>query len=234
MTSPNFSFESEAWKQGFDYIAGVDEVGRGSFAGPVVAACVVFNPQIPNKNIRIDDSKRLSREQRVLADKWIRRSAIAWSIEEVSAKVINRVGMSKASKTAARRAVNSTNKTLKGNLNYLLLDAFYIPHLRDFPKGKNKILGQTKPKFSNGSKQLAIIKGDQVSISIAAASIIAKVYRDKLMEKIGSRKNYRKYDWVSNKGYGTKNHREAILQYGITNNHRKQFVETYLRNQKYN
>lgn len=231
---PNYYFESKAWRQGLNYIAGVDEVGRGSFAGPVVVGCVVFqkgNPFLNLDGVVINDSKKLSAKQREIADIWIKRNAAAWSIGEVSAKIINRVGMGKALKTAARRAVNSTNSKLQGNLNYLLLDAFYIPYLQGFPKGKNKIKGSKEPEFAVGSRQLAIIKGDQLSISIASASIIAKVYRDKLMEKIGTRRFYRKYDWVKNKGYATKHHQEAILKYGITGYHRRQFVDTFLSSQ---
>ncbi len=231
---PNLSYEKKLWSRGFDYLAGVDEVGRGSFAGPVVAGCVVFQKEAPFLNLDgvvIADSKKLSYKQRERADKWIKKNAAAWSTGEVSAKIINRVGMSRALKTAVRRAVNSTNNKLQGNLNYLLLDAFYIPHLQGFPKGKNKIKGSKEPEFAVGSRQLAIIKGDQLSISIASASIIAKVYRDKLMEKIGERVTYKKYNWVKNKGYATKLHQEAILKYGITGYHRKQFVDTFLSSQ---
>lgn len=230
---PNYYFESKGWRQGLNYIAGVDEVGRGSFAGPVVAGTVVFSPDIQMKtfDIRIDDSKKLTKLQREKADKWIKKNAAAWSIGEVSARIINRVGMSRALKIAIRRAVNSTNNKLQGNLNYLLLDAFYIPYLQGFPKGKNKIKGSKEPEFTVGSRQLAIIKGDQLSISIASASIIAKVYRDKLMEKIGERVTYKKYNWVKNKGYATKLHQKAILKYGITGYHRKQFVDTFLSSQ---
>ena len=230
---PNIQYEKKLWRKGIEFVAGVDEVGRGSFAGPVVAGTVVFSPDIQMKTFetRIDDSKKLTKLQREIADIWIKKNAAAWSIGEVSAKIINRVGMGKALKTAARRAVNSTNKTLNGNLNYLLLDAFYIPYLQGFPKGKNRIKGSKEPEFDVGSKQLAIIKGDQLSISIASASIIAKVYRDKLMEKIGTRRFYRKYDWVKNKGYATKHHQKAILKHGITGYHRRQFVDTFLSSQ---
>jgi ribonuclease HII len=94
----------------------------------------------------------------------------------------------------------------------LLVDSFYIPHVRGLRR-KN---------------QLAIVRGDEKSYSIAAASIIAKVYRDNLIEKIGLRRIFLKYEWYKNKGYGTKKHREAILKYGLTNHHRLQFVKTFL------
>jgi len=222
MTSADFYFENKHWKNGLENVAGVDEVGRGSFAGPVVASAVVFSPQyeigIRNNElgIRIDDSKKLTRTrlQREKADIWIRQNAITWGIGEASAKIINRLGMTCATNIAFRKAVKAANNNVANKINYLLIDAYFIPYIRGIPK----------------CHQHAIIKGDEKSYSIAAASILAKVYRDVLMKKIGRRKNYKKYDWINNKGYGTKYHREAILTYGITGYHRKQFVETYLRN----
>lgn len=221
MYLPDFSYEKELWSKNYMYVAGTDEVGRGSFAGPVVAACVVFIPQNPNfkiqipNKIRINDSKKLTSLQREKADEWIRKNALAWGIGKVSVRTINRIGMGKATMTAFRRAVASANsKVLKDKLKieYLLVDAFYIPNLRGLRK----------------DKQLPITKGDEKSFSIAAASIVAKVYRDKIMQSLGEHSKFRKYDWGNNKGYGTKYHREIILEYGITEYHRKQFVNTFL------
>ena len=238
MTSPNFSFENKIWSKGFKHIAGVDEVGRGCFAGPVVAAAVVFAPnyelRIMNNElgIRIDDSKKLTSLQREKAEKWIKENAITWGIGEGSPSLINRMGMGKATKAAFRRAVKTASSKLKlqsSNLDYILLDAFFIPYLNGFPKGRVKIKGSKNPKFKNGARQLAIIKGDEKSISIAAASIIAKVYRDKLMISLSEKSKYKKYGWERNKGYGTKEHRRVIVKYGITGFHRNQFINTYLR-----
>ena len=216
MKIPNFKYERELWNRGLKYVAGVDEVGRGCFAGPVVAAAVAFAPEFELRiknyelGIRIDDSKKLTKLQREKAEKWIKENVTTWGIGEASAALINRLGMGNAAKVAFRKAVKAANQNSK--LEYILVDAFFIPFLSGFPR----------------SRQLAIINGDEKSVSIAAASIVAKVYRDALMEKIGSRRRYKKYKWVFNKGYGTKHHQEAILRYGITGYHRKQFVETFL------
>lgn len=205
---PNFSFEKALWKKGYKFIAGVDEVGRGCFAGPVVAGCVVFSHK-PYKlgNIRVDDSKKLSLKQRREASFWIKENALVWGIGEASVSLINRIGMGKATKVAFRRAIKGVNK----KLDFLLIDAFYIPYVRGL-KRKN---------------QKAIVDGDEKSLTIAAASIIAKIYRDSLMKKLSSK--HPKYGWTRNKGYGTKEHLGALRKYGLTRHHRKQFVATYFK-----
>lgn len=221
MVLPDFIYEKSLWEKGYQIVAGCDEVGRGSFAGPVVAGCVAFPATFKgqtfkgSRTIVINDSKKLTAIQREKADKWIKKYALAWGIGEASVAEINKYGLGKAAKMAFRRAITIAYAKLQitnDKLEYLLIDAFYIPHLKNLPK----------------NKQLPIIKGDSKSISIAAASIIAKVYRDKLMEKLGKREEHKKYRWHLNKGYGTKFHREVIIQYGITKMHRKVFVETYL------
>jgi ribonuclease HII len=256
MQLPTVTYEKQIWKRGYKYIAGIDEVGRGCFAGPVVAAAVAFAPitnyqfsifnQIQNSNDKrgeggspiksgmtipkINDSKKLNSKQREIASKWIKENCLAWGIGEASASTINRIGIVKATEMAFRKAIKMANDKLQmtnreGNrrqipdqvrhdkrIDFLLIDAFYIPHVKGLRRKNQK----------------AIVKGDSKSISIAAASIIAKVYRDQLMEKIGSRQRYKKYDWISNKGYGTKTHLEAIKKYGTNGYHRRQFVNTYL------
>lgn len=236
---PGLTLEKKLWKRGFTLVAGIDEVGRGCFAGPVVAGCVIFNSNIRNtKNnipVKIDDSKKLTEKQREKSSVWIKENALSWGIGESSVALINRLGMAKATRMAFRRAVTDTNKRSKnGKIDYLLLDAFYVPFIRGLPKHKKGGLRGVKNQkegllqLASKSKQLAIIHGDEKSFSIAAGSIIAKVYRDKLMKRIGERKQYEKYDWIHNKGYASKRHREAILLYGITTHHRKQFIKTYL------
>jgi ribonuclease HII len=209
---PNFRVEKKLWKR-FTYVAGVDEVGRGSFAGAVVAGCVIFKKslRVP-ENIKINDSKKLTPRQREKGAKWIKENATSWGVGEVSTSVINRLGMAKATKMAFRKSISVTRKRLGKSIDYLLIDAFFIPYVRGNPKGR----------------QMAIIDGDEKSLSIGAASIIAKVYRDKIMLRLGKRPKFKKYGWGRNKGYGTKYHREAILKHGITRYHRKQFVETFL------
>ena len=218
---PNFGYEKEIWNKGYKLIAGVDEVGRGCFAGPVAAGCVIFNKQIghsviskyANEGIIINDSKKMSAKQRGVADRWIRKNAAGYGVGSASVFQINKFGIKKATEIAFRKAIVNCLPSAGGKLkiDHLLIDAFYIPYVKGLRR-KN---------------QLAIVKGDTKSISIAAASIVAKVYRDKLMTALAKDKGYKKYKWHKNKGYGTKEHRQAIKRYGITKLHRKKFVQTY-------
>lgn len=299
MKLPNFYYENQLWKRNIRCVAGVDEVGRGSFAGPTVAAAVAFatrttltssrglRPRIERANVRgrpvyINDSKKLTARQREVADKWIKENVVTWGIGEVGVAEINRFGITKATYSAFRLAISNANIRLHNRIEFLLIDAFYIPYVRGFPRGrkkrimgcrkrgneemrklgnrelknflqvgglqrpvvetkkfKNQLVGRRSKEtisegkiFQNDSRQLAIINGDSKSISIAAASIIAKVYRDKLMQSLSTKSKRKKYGWEANKGYGTKQHREAILKHGVTRHHRKQFVESFLNKQK--
>ena len=228
MRLPNFSFEKRLWQKGFKAVAGLDEVGRGSFAGPVVAGCVVFpqNCRIP-KEIIINDSKKVSPQKRKLAQKWVKENALAWGVGEVSAAVIDRIGMAKASQMAFRRAVKNASRRLGKRIDFLLIDAYFIPYVRGLPMRRKR--ARKAPNLKDAkARQLAIVGGDEKSISIAAASIIAKVYRDNLMERLGKRPHYQKYGWITNKGYGTLKHRQAIKKYGLTRFHRKSFARAVL------
>lgn len=211
MKFPNFSFEKRKWQTDFKFVAGVDEVGRGSFAGPVVAGCVVFEKKtkIPD-GIEINDSKKLRPLERRKASKWIKENALTWGIGETPVSVINRFGMAKATKMAFRRAISHANERLGGRIDFLLIDAFFIPYVRGLRR-KN---------------QQAIVNGDEKSLSIAAASIIAKVERDREMLRFS--RQYPKYGWGRNKGYGTRQHREALKKYGTTRLHRKTFVSRFI------
>jgi len=214
MNLPNFSFERTVFKRGYRIIAGIDEVGRGCFAGPVVAGAVVFDLNDKWEDPpRINDSKKLTPRQREIADKWIRKNALVFGIGKSSVAQINKFGIKKASEIAFREAI----KNCGIEINYILIDAFYIPYVRGLRR-KNQ-----KP----------IVKGDTKSISIAAASIIAKVYRDKLMTKLSKNRKYKKYGWNKSKSYGTLTHRNTIQKYGITRLHRKKFVESYLNNSSF-
>jgi ribonuclease HII len=212
---PNFRYEKEVWGKGDKLIAGIDEVGRGCFAGPVVAGATVFAPnlkfKIKNLKLRIDDSKKLNSKQRETADKWIRKNAIGWGIGVASISQINKLGIKKATEIAFRKAI----KNCGVEIDYLLIDAFYIPYVKGLRRKNQK----------------AIIHGDTKSISIAAASIIAKVYRDKLMTELGKKAKYKKYGWNKNKGYGTREHRKMIQKYGVSKLHRKLFVRNYVSSQ---
>lgn len=234
-TFPDFQEEKKLWKKGWSLVIGVDEVGRGAIAGPLVASAVALAPQISNvkfpisNEIIVDDSKRLSPSQREKAAKWIKKNCLAYGIGEVGVGTINRIGIGRASSMAMREAISQiiTNKPILPISNkkmengrwkmeiperkiFVLVDAFHIKYLRGIGLKNQK----------------AIIKGDQKSISIAAASIIAKVYRDTLMRRLSVRNS--KYGWGANKGYGTKIHKQAILKNGITSLHRTQFIQTFL------
>lgn len=196
-TKPDFEEENRLWNNGFNYIAGLDEVGRGCFAGPVVAAAVILPQNFPETD-GINDSKLLSPRQRERLAGIIRKNALAYSIAEISVREINKKGIGKSSQMAFRIAL----KDLKIKPDYILIDAFYIRHV-------------------NRKNQKPIIKGDRKSVTIAAASIIAKVYRDELMRRLD--RKYPRYGFKTHKGYGTKKHQEAIKKFGLCRIHRKSF-----------
>lgn len=204
MILPTLKLEQKLWKSGYRYIAGLDEVGRGSFAGPVVVGAVVF----PSPHDRrgkdfqmidgLADSKLLKPRLREQLESRIKNQALCWSIGEISVRHINRQGIGKATQMAFRKAI----KSLEKSPDCILIDAFYIKHV-------------------NRKKQKPIRDGDKICASISAASIIAKVYRDKLMRKL--HRKYPEYGFAKHKGYGTKRHREAIKKYGLSRIHRKSF-----------
>lgn len=200
-------------------IIGADEVGRGAIAGPVVAGAVILPPEIertwiedPNKlPVVIRDSKKMTPLQRQKSSEWIITNCISYGIGEGSVEQINNEGIMPALFSAFRKAVESANPDKTVTVDKLLIDALTIDGLDDFPV----------------ARQEAIIRGDSLSCHIAAASIIAKVYRDQLMERLGGEKQYAVYRWHSNKGYGTADHRNAITEYGICVHHRRQFVKNF-------
>lgn len=222
---PSFSEEKRLWKKGFTLVAGIDEVGRGSFAGPVVAGAVVF-PKLTKKKayqieqLGINDSKVLRSRQRERLTQEIKKQALAWDVTEIGVATINKVGIGKATQKGMRKTVLDLERKLeKASLDFVLIDAFYVNYLKGLPVGR-----KAKSGARNG-RQKAIVSGDAKSISIAAASILAKVYRDRLMRRLG--RKYPAYGWGKNKGYGTKLHQKAIKRYGLTRYHRKQFVKTW-------
>ncbi len=124
--------------------------------------------------------------------------------------------------------MKSIENALGSRVDYLLIDAFYVPYIRGLRmpiknKRKDRKTGTVQDFLS---RQLAVINGDSRSFSVASASIIAKVYRDKLMIELGNKPGYKKYGWVNNKGYGTREHRKAIKEYGLTKYHRRTFIKT--------
>ena len=177
-------------------VAGVDEVGRGSLVGPVFAATVIFKRKIDKKKIK--DSKRLSKEKRNRLEKYIKKSSV-WSISSSSLNEIEKLNILNASLLAMKRSI----KKLKLKPTITFVDGNKLPKMK-------------------GYKLKSVVKGDQTISEISAASIIAKVARDRLMTKMS--KNYKKYAWNKNAGYGTKEHLEAIKKFGITKHHRKTFA----------
>jgi ribonuclease HII len=188
-------FENKYREQGYEYIAGVDEVGRGPLAGPVVAAAVILPKDFCLAGI--DDSKKLTEKKRLEFDEIIREKAIAYSIGMIEAEEIDQINIYEATKKAMSIAIASLNPTP----DFLLIDAMKL----DTPMGFE-----------------AIIKGDAKSVSIAAASIVAKVARDSFMAEVST--NYPQYGFQNNMGYGTKEHIEALKSHGITPYHRKTFA----------
>jgi len=175
--------------------AGVDEVGRGSLVGPVYAAAVILNNKINKKKLK--DSKKLSKKNREILEKYIKKNSF-WAIGSASLIEIEKLNILNASLLAMKRAI----KKLKKKPQLVLIDGNKIPNIRNY-------------RLKN------IIKGDQKIPEISAASIIAKVSRDRLITKMS--KKFNKYSWDKNAGYGTKKHIAAIKKFGITKIHRKNF-----------
>jgi len=177
-------------------IAGVDEVGRGSLIGPVYAAAVILKEKINTKLLK--DSKLISKQDREKLNIYIKKNSY-WSIGKASVKEIEKLNILNASLLAMRRAIKKLNK--KPNL--VMIDGNKTPDIKNY-------------------KLKSIIKGDQKIASISAASIIAKVSRDKFITKLS--KKFKKYGWETNCGYGTKKHLSALKKFGATHHHRRTFT----------
>ncbi len=187
--------ETEFYSKTVRLIAGVDEAGRGPLAGPVVAAAVVFPPSYQNEDI--NDSKQLTAKKRDELFEEIKKNAIAYGIASVSAERIDEINIYEATKEAMRDAI----KQLKGQYDLIITDAM---------------------KLSLDKPVIALIKGDAQCLNVAAASILAKVTRDRYMEDLD--KKYPEYKFAKHKGYGTKDHLEALKEHGpIEGVHRKSF-----------
>jgi len=197
MKYPNFNEEKKLLKQGYKLVAGLDEAGRGPLAGPVVAGAVVIldYKKINFKNI--NDSKKLTEKQREeIYETLIKHPGVRWGVGVVSEKVIDKINILEASKLAMQKAVKNLNP------DFLLIDG-------NFKLNKINIL------------QKSVIKGDSKVFSIAAASIIAKVTRDRLMQKY--HKKYPQYGFDCHKGYGTRAHFASLEKFGPCKIHRKTF-----------
>ncbi|TMV52356.1 ribonuclease HII [Paenibacillus mesophilus] len=197
-------YERDLWKSGMCHVAGIDEVGRGCLFGDVVAAAVVLPAELEIEGI--DDSKKLSEKKREELYAIIRECALGIGIGRVDASVVDSINIKQAARLAMKQALAELCETVTPD--YLLIDA---------------------EKVDSPIRQLAVIHGDALSQSIAAASIIAKVTRDRLCLQWDI--EYPEYGIASHKGYATKVHREAILAYGACPMHRKTFLGGILNEQ---
>lgn len=201
-------YENALYEQGISFIAGVDEVGRGPLAGPVVTACVVLPSEFDI--LGVDDSKKLSEKRRNELFEKIKEKAIVYCIGICDNKVVDEINILEATKKAMIQAIIKADEKLKEEkgigVGHVLIDALTLKNI-DIP-------------------QTGIVKGDANSVSIAAASIVAKVTRDRMMVEYA--KKYPDYAFERNKGYGTKAHYEGIEKVGICEIHRKSFLKKIL------
>jgi len=196
---PNFSIEKKLLEKNYKTIAGIDEVGRGTLAGPVFACAAILPNAVPSiKKSMVNDSKKLSANKRMESFKWLRNWCTDYAIGSCSPEEIDQHGIVYSVKQAMIRAVN--NLSLKPD--HLIIDAVRLEKL--------------------SIDQTCITKADEKSESVASASILAKVSRDNLMIKL--HEEYNQYDFISNKGYGTKNHLLALKKYGPCEIHRKSYA----------
>lgn len=197
MIKPTFKKEKELWSRGYAFVAGIDEVGRGAWAGPIVAAGVIFEKRKVIKGL--NDSKKLTALKREKLAIEIKAKALAWTVEIVSNEVIDDIGIGKANALVIDQVINSLNP----RPDYLLIDKASLT------KYKIRVPWET------------IIKGDSQISSIAAASILAKVFRDDLMLKLAQK--YPNHCFDKHKGYGTALHQAVIAKYDICDLHRKSY-----------
>lgn len=197
---PDYEYESKASAMGYGHICGVDEAGRGPLAGPVYAAAVILPQGLVIEGL--NDSKKLSEKKRELLYDKVIENAVAWSVGIATEQEIDEVNILQATYLAMRRAVEG----LDVRADYALIDGNRMPPL--------SIKGET------------VIKGDALSMSIAAASIIAKVSRDRFMLEIDEK--YPEYQFSKHKGYGTALHYEMLEKYGISPVHRRSFLKKLL------
>jgi ribonuclease HII len=191
-------YEKKVWQRGARFVAGVDEVGRGSLFGPVVAAAVILNPEYRSRGLR--DSKLLPAERREVLAERIREHAVAWAVAAVDAARIDQINIYQASRVAMREAVSQLNP----NADHLLVDAL---------------------RLDCEVSQQPIIHGDALSVSIAAASIIAKVERDRMI--VDWDPVFPVYGLASNKGYSTPKHLAALREHGPSPLHRQSFAPVW-------
>ena len=195
---PTFQEENDLWQQGYLYVAGIDEAGRGPLAGPVVAAAVILPNQFRAKWKKlVNDSKQLTADTREMLFLHIQEVAISFGVGITDAATIDTRGIAKAGRLAMKKAVDQLDPVP----DYLLVDFFNVPEISLPQKG--------------------IVHGDCISFSIACASIIAKVSRDRMMVEMD--RTYPEYKFAEHKGYGTPEHLECLKRYGPSPIHRCSF-----------
>ena len=193
-------YEKELYSKGYEYICGIDEAGRGPLCGPVVAAAVILKKG--DKIEGVNDSKKLSEKKREQLFEEIKERAVAYSVGIVDEKTIDEINILEATRLAMKKAVEG----LRVEAEYALVDA--------------------EKKVPIDIPYTPIIKGDALSESIAAASIIAKVTRDRIVVELD--KQYPEYNFAKNKGYGTKQHTDSIKEYGLCPAHRRSFCKKFV------
>jgi len=205
MLLPTFDYETKKINEGFLLVAGADEVGIGPLAGPVVAACVVLNPaNIGSRSIdkwwyRVRDSKTIKEKERNELDKFIKDNCLDFAVGVVDCETIDKINVLQSAILAVKQSVDG----LKRSPDFLFVDGIYKIEALSIP-------------------QETIIGGDSKVLSIAAASIVAKVARDKIL--FGYHEQYPQYGFLNHKGYPTKRHKQAILEFGVLPIHRKSFA----------
>lgn len=203
---PTLDFEKAQWQQGCQLVAGLDEAGRGALAGPLYAAAVVlpsFDPKLEEKLLGVRDSKQMTAFERERMTPVIKTLAIDFSVAWVNPEEIDQIGMAKAGRLVFQRAISG----LKQPPTHLLIDYFKLPEV--------KIL------------QTSLVKGDQRSMSIACASVLAKQARDQLMLEVSI--DYPSYHFDQNKGYGSPEHLQVIDELGLCPLHRHSFCDHLLQ-----
>jgi ribonuclease HII len=202
--TPTMKYEKKLWNDGYKYIAGIDEAGRGAWAGPVVVAAVVL-PQNHRKIKGVTDSKLISAKKRDELYEKITEQALDFGIGIIDHRTIDRIGILEATRLGAKEAVDMMAK----DIDYLLVDCLDLrKHL--------------------SIEQESIIHGDQIIYSISCASILAKVTRDNLMSNLAG--DYSKYEFYKHKGYGTKLHQAKLAEHGVSGIHRRSYkpIKAYL------
>jgi len=204
--TPSLLIEKELWEQGHNFVCGLDEAGRGALAGPLVTAAVILPHEFVDFGIR--DSKDLNAKRREKIFFKIQKDAIAWAVGITDVSDIDKFGIQSATYLSFNKAIDS----LAVKPNFLIIDFYRLP--------ASKIL-QRPVKF-----------GDRISYSIAAASILAKVTRDKIMFELGNSTEGKKYDFAKNLGYGTSSHKTKIKKFGLSIHHRRCYCSVDEKTQK--